>query len=256
MKNIINITVKKQRFNVAVEYQKGSEDLIILLHGLGCTKESFSHVFSHPLFKQYSLLAYDMIGHGDSDKPDGFSYDMKDQADVCEVLIRHFNGKNVHVVTHSMGGAVGLLLPSDRLTSIASYISAEGNLINEDCFISRKLTKESFEVFQRDLYPKFIARLEPGSDFYLSVQKCKELAFYKSSESLVYWSDNGELMKRFKNLTCRKVYFYADRNSNIPVLPLINEANKVEIKDSGHFMMADNPEGFYSELARIIGSEC
>ncbi len=254
MKDFISIMVKKQRFKVAVNYQKGSGDFLIFLHGLGCSKESFRHVFNHPLFKKYSLLAYDMIGHGDSEKPDGFSYDMEDQAEICEALIRHFKGGKVHVVTHSLGGAVGLLLPLERLEAIESFVSAEGNLIKEDCFISRKLTKESFEIFRRELYPKFIARLETDSDYYVSVQRCTEAAFYKSSESLVYWSDNGELMKRFENLKCRKAYFYADRNSDIPVLAMLEEADKVEIKDSGHFMMADNPEGFYSELARFIGS--
>ena len=78
--------------------------------------------------------------------------------------------------------------------------------------------------------------------------------FYKSAESLVHWSDSGELISRFKNLPCRKSYFYGEKNSDMILLQQLNSVEKVMIADSGHFMMNDNPDEFYPRLRKFLGS--
>ncbi len=80
------------------------------------------------------------------------------------------------------------------------------------------------------------------------------LGFYKSAESLVRWSDSGELIFRFKNLPCRKSYFYGEKNSDMVVLHRLNSIEKVMIGSSGHFMMNDNPDEFYSRLRTFLSS--
>ena len=78
--------------------------------------------------------------------------------------------------------------------------------------------------------------------------------FYKSAESLVHWSSSGELISRFKNLSCRKCYFYGERTPDIVVLNRLDAIEKVMIADSGHFMMNDNPDEFYSCLSEFLSS--
>ena len=80
------------------------------------------------------------------------------------------------------------------------------------------------------------------------------LGLYKSAESLVRWSDSGELISYFKNLPCRKSYFYGEKNANTVALHRLNSIEKIMIRNSGHFMMNDNPDEFYPRLSRFLSS--
>ena len=86
------------------------------------------------------------------------------------------------------------------------------------------------------------------------LDKALPLGFYKSAESLVRWSDSGELILRFRNLPCRKAYFYGEKNADIVALHRLNYIEKIMIGSSGHFMMNDNSDGFYPRLGRFLSS--
>ena len=88
-----------------------------------------------------------------------------------------------------------------------------------------------------------------------SLDSAFPLGFYKSAESLVRWSDSGDLLSRFKNLRCKKSYFYGEKNSDLDVLHRLNTIEKVMIGKSGHFMMNDNPDEFYSRLRTFLSSK-
>jgi pimeloyl-ACP methyl ester carboxylesterase len=114
----INITVTGISCRIAIRYRSASPNLIYFLHGLGCSKDSFENVWKQPDFKDFSLLAMDLAGFGHSDRPIDFSYSMEDHAKVCETVLRTFSEPRVHIVAHSMGGAVGLLLADDILNRL------------------------------------------------------------------------------------------------------------------------------------------
>ena len=81
---------------------------------------------------------------------------------------------------------------------------------------------------------------------------CLPRAFYKSCQSLVQWSDSGYLLNRFKALNCKKGYFYGDRNAGIEPLKKLENILRIEIQDSGHMMMMDNPDDFYGKLKSLL----
>ena len=85
------------------------------------------------------------------------------------------------------------------------------------------------------------------------IKQSNALAFYKSSQSLVKWSDGRELRKRFISLKARKIYFYGKRNSAMKVLNELANVEKISISNSGHFLMNDNPREFYHALAQFVG---
>jgi len=86
------------------------------------------------------------------------------------------------------------------------------------------------------------------------VDSALPFAIYKSAESLVRWSNSEDLISRFNNLPCRKSYFYGEQNSDMAVLHRLNSIEKVKISSSGHFMMNDNPDEFYSRLRIFLSS--
>ena len=101
-------------------------------------------------------MTLDYIGFGGSAKPVGFSYEMEDQAAICAEVVKQVFAHKVHIIAHSMGGAIGLLLPPDLLDAALSFANLEGNLSSEDCgIVSRKTVSVSYRGFVKEVLPEF-----------------------------------------------------------------------------------------------------
>ncbi|MFH1998090.1 MAG: alpha/beta hydrolase [Planctomycetota bacterium] len=249
----VDIAVYGSNLEIALAYSKASDDLVLFIHGLGCCKESFESVWDRKDYRDYSLLAIDLAGFGESSKTKSFSYSMEAQAKVCEEVLKRFSFARLHIVAHSMGNAVGLLLPEYLIGITASFANVEGNLIAEDCgLVSRKTISVPFDAFEKDYLPYFVTQFQNEKHHHIRLDKTTAHAFYRSSKSLVEWSDSGQLLDRFLSLPCAKAYFHGDQNANLKTLPLLGTLNRESITGSGHFMMNDNADEFYSKLLKHL----
>ena len=254
-KRIFSIDHDGNKYKVATTFRKRGAELLLLLHGLGCSKQSFRDIWFRYEFNDYSIISLDFLGFGESSKSDNFSYKMEDQASVCAEVVKKISSNKVHIIAHSMGGAIGLLIPPALLNSALTFANLEGNLISEDCgIVSRKTINASFQKFENELLPDLKALSKSLGEGRFFLDSALPFGFYKSAESLVRWSDSGDLLSRFKTLRCRKSYFYGERNSDLDVLHRLNTIEKVMIGRSGHFMMNDNPDEFYSRLRIFLGT--
>ena len=234
-----------------LDHKVRSTDIIVFVHGLACTKDTFRHVFDKPYFPDSSLLIMDLAGFGDSSKSGDYSYTMEDQARLYESIIDKLSPFTLHLVAHSMGAAVALLFAERTFKKVKSFANIEGNLIAEDCnMLSRRIANLSFDQYESRMFVKQKTRFR--DDILLRFDSTTPRAVYKSSVSLVRWSDSGELLRRYNNLACRKRYFWGENNAGMPVLGKLNEEEKCMISGSGHGMMIENPEEFYSKLVDFI----
>jgi len=248
---IIEVEYANTKLKIAADFRRGKEDSLVFIHGLGCSKDAFLHAFNFSFFNDFSILTFDLVGFGDSTKAEEFSYSIEDHAEVCKLVIDKLSLNNIHIVGHSMGGAVALLLIEKLRQRVKSFISLEGNLVGEDCYISRKAAEVSFDEF-KSIFEK-IKENNKNSPWYNMLCKTMPLAFYKSSCSLVEYSDSNELLRKFLELKIKKAYIFGEKNAKMPVLEKIEDKVKVfSISKSGHFMMLDNPEEFYRKLFEII----
>ena len=251
MKNLIETTVNG--YKLSVQYRNcQSDDLIVFIHGLGCSSASFYKAWDFNRLANYSLLAFDLPGFGLSEKPEKYSYSMQDQADLCQKLLEQFRVKRVHMVAHSMGGAIGLLLVQKFLSH--SFINVEGNLISEDCGL---FSRNTIEISEQDFVKQGFFDLRQLTDGYK--ENCFDLvnttpeAFYRSAKSLVQWSDSGKLLDIFNQLTVPALYVYGQDNASMPILQRLNVQTKtIQIPASGHFPMIENADAFYSVVADFI----
>ena len=251
----IPVNLGHKSSTIAAFFRQNGKDLLIFMHGLGGSKQNFSSVWDSPCFKNTSLLAFDFPGFGLSDKPEDFSYKMEEQAQVFEQVFAHFSDYRWHIAAHSMGGAIALLLPQQILDRVKSFADLEGNLIDADCFLSRKIIEQSFEDFYRRFLPRMKDRLADNPMLLEDINRALPMAYFKSAQSLVEWSDTGKLLEKFKDLSCRKAYFYGERNSDIAVLRRLDDIPGIEIPDSGHMMMMENPDVFAKKLSAFMELE-
>ncbi|OGU57552.1 MAG: hypothetical protein A2V66_11135 [Ignavibacteria bacterium RBG_13_36_8] len=238
---------------MGLKHNKESKDLIVFFHGLGCTQESFKYIFNYPDFAKYSLLLIDFIGFGKSSKPEEFSYTMEEQARICELLLETFPKMKIHIVAHSMGGAVPLLFYNELYPRIISFANIEGNLIAADCeMLSRPIVNAGYEKYRDELFEK--QRNDFAQFEGLKFDETTPHAMYLSAKSLVEWSDSNILLEKFKSLKCKKAYFYGEKNKSMEVLNEVNDIEKIMISNSGHSMMLENHVDFYTKLYKFIFS--
>lgn len=228
-----------------------SQDLIVFFHGLGCSKEIFENALTHPVFKRDSLLLFDFAGFGKSGKPADFSYSMEDQAKICEKLLMHFPKVRLHIVAHSMGGAIPLLFSDYIYERIDSFANLEGNLTGADCgLFSRNVIKVSFEEYAGKKFEE--DKIKFSDIIELKFDETTPYAMYRSSKSLVDWSDSEKLAAKFKLLNCRKAYFYGEKSQEQYTIKALEDIRKIMIPNAGHSMMLDNGNYFYRELHKFI----
>jgi len=246
-----------------------STDLILFIHGLGCEKASFA--FAHKAASVWgqgplanaTLLAPDLPGHGESPVSADFSCSMEDHAAVLRALLDSYEFDRLHIVAHSMGGAIGLLLAENHDLPLKSFINVEGNLYTQDGgLLSRKSSSYDEDIFVAEKYQNLLARADgQGPDMQLWAEWgriCDPRAFYRSAVSLVKWSDSGELGTIFKALDCAKAYIHGETSANMAVISRLEGPeggiNCIEIPGAGHFVMTDAPDVFHQTAARIVST--
>ena len=114
---------KVETNGIDLHVRKGGEGpAIVLMHGWVGSAHSWRHVAPRLVDTGYTVIAPDMRGYGDSDKPTSMpdaqgnsrgGYDARNEAlDIAGVL-DHYGIDRAHVVGHDMGAPVALLFAAD-----------------------------------------------------------------------------------------------------------------------------------------------
>lgn len=256
--------------SVDVRYEKrGRGDIeVVAIHGLGCSKESFDGLFTAPEAANAKILTLDLIGFGDSEKPEWFSYALTDQAKVVRAVIDLYDLTKIHVVCHSMGWAVGGILAQKIPEHIASFNSLEGLFLGDDDQYSRKADKFSLDDFKRfgfDEIKQSIRTLmdrfgpNPSLEYWLKyTEKTSPEAYHRSAKSFIHWCDDPASLEWIRALPKKAAYFYGESNNLKQFKDTIEKlrgfVDLIPISNANHFMMLDNPKEFYKRLFERIES--
>ena len=97
----------RTRMGAVSAMDAGAGEPVVLLHGLGATKASFLPTVA-ALAPDHRVVAIDLLGFGDSDKPIAAAYDARFFARSVEALLDALELERAHLVGNSMGGRVAL----------------------------------------------------------------------------------------------------------------------------------------------------
>ncbi len=84
------------------------------------------------------------------------------------------------------------------------------------------------------------------------LESASAIGFYRSAFSLVKWSDSGELLNIFNEISARKAYVYGEKTGELDILNQLNDQICHKIKNSGHFIMVEQPNAFHEVLIKIV----
>lgn len=240
-----------REYRLAAWFRDTGPDLVLFVHGLGCSKESWRQAWSAAPLYGHALLAIDLPGFGASPRPAGFSYDLADQAELLASIINLHASRRVRLVAHSMGAAIASLLPEPVARRVDNLVIVEGRLVSSSCGIAAIAAGVDARRFETEVFPQFRRRVAADRRAAFDLDRADPEAFYRSSRSLIEWTAGDGLVPRLAAFNCPTAFVYGSDNRHLGELQLLDPGVLHEIGDAGHFVMNERPEEFYALLARL-----
>jgi pimeloyl-ACP methyl ester carboxylesterase len=136
----------------------GNGPWLTLIHGFPTSSYDWAPVLP-ALAQGHRLLAFDLLGFGDSDKPSGHDWSSFEQADITEALWRHFGVKETRMVAHDVGMTVALeLLARQEAGGLATRMS-DYTLLNGGVYADFHRPRPAQVTLQRPLIGALAARM-------------------------------------------------------------------------------------------------
>jgi pimeloyl-ACP methyl ester carboxylesterase len=260
-------TLKIKGHSIAY-HREGQGEPILLVHGI--TTYSFIWKNLIPLFaREYDVIAVDLLGCGDSDKPLDVSYAIKDHTERLHRFVTELGIKKFHFVGHDLGGGMGqifavrhpeMLLDLTMINTVAydfwpvqPIIALRTPIVR--LFLMASLDLGTFKlVVQRGIYHKERVTHELMELFMRPVRTVEgRKAFLHFAKCL----DNHDLTEIADDLRRLKIPVLIIRGDTDPYLAAgiseklhqeIPGSELVRIPTGGHFIQEDEPERIVREV--------
>ena len=117
-------SVNVDGIEIAFNYWPGRGTPIVCIHGLTASSMSFIGL-ADSFAGQHAVLAIDLRGRGNSDKPDA-PYGMAQHAHDVAAVLRTFGAESYVVVGHSMGAYIATALAAQEPNLVAGLVMLDG----------------------------------------------------------------------------------------------------------------------------------
>ncbi len=248
--------------------ETGGGQPVVLLHGMGCDGRIWEEVRPE-LARAYRVFTPDLLGHGRSPKP-WRRYRPQLYLDYLVRWLEALDVGPVHVVGHSLGGMLALLLAMERpdlVRSVAGVCPVR--------LVDHTPPREALRAFMRFGLALLFGAPSPGATRRLltegmgmpegaltpeMVARMRE-SFHRSARAVR--STNGQIRRpeavltgRLHEVKCPVWLLWGKRD---PLFPGVEEMARVaermpealpEFMDAGHLPMLEKPEEF---LRRLMG---
>ncbi|HXQ58979.1 MAG TPA: alpha/beta fold hydrolase [Acidimicrobiales bacterium] len=133
----------------------GHGPAILLIHGIAGSSKTWEQVI--PLLaRDHTVVAADLIGHGDSDKPPG-DYSLGAHASALRDLLSVLGIERVTVVGQSFGGGVAMQMSYQYPENCERLVLVDsGGLGRDVSWLLRLLTVPGVEYTLPVLFPRFV----------------------------------------------------------------------------------------------------
>jgi pimeloyl-ACP methyl ester carboxylesterase len=255
--------------------EAGTGPPALAVHGLGGTKGSFLPTVA-ALASRFRIIAVDLPGFGDSDKPIGARYDARFFADAVVDLLDALALERAHLIGNSLGGRAvleaGLRYPSrvGRLALLAPSLAWQ----RERPWLGLlRLTRPELGLVQvtpRRLVEAIVHRLIPGADEGWTAAGVDEFlrayltpagraAFYAAARHIYLEQPHGEggFWTRLSALQADALFVWGRHDRVVPIAfarhveAALPRARHLEL-DCGHVPQIELPRQTHNALAAFL----
>ncbi len=255
--------------------EAGDGPPVVALHGLGGTKGSFLPTVA-ALAGRFRVIAVDLPGFGDSDKPVGAPYDARFFARAVVDLLDALELDRAHLIGNSLGGRVALeagLRDPDRAGRLALLAPSMAWRRDRPWVPLLRLVPPELGLVQlapRPVVDAIVRRLIPGADDGWAAAGVDEFlrayltpagraAFYAAARQIYLEEPHGEdgFWPRLKTLQPEALFVWGKRDRIVPiafarhVAESLPQARHVEL-DCGHVPQVERPAETHEAVAEFL----
>ena len=248
---------------------------MLCLHGLGGTKASFLPTVA-ALSDAYRVVALDLPGFGESDKPIGAPYNATWLARVAVEALDALGVERAHLVGNSMGGRVAIeagLTQGDRVDGLALLSPALAWLRDRRWLPLVRLVRPELGLLQvapRPVVEGMVRRMLPrGMDDWAEVGLDEFLrsfltargraAFYAAARSIYLDEPHGDdgFWTRLAELAPDSLFVWGRRDTLVPIAfmrhveRVLPAARHVEL-DCGHVPQLEAPGATHAAIRDFL----
>ncbi len=250
-------------------------ETVLCLHGLGGTKASFLPTVA-ALASRYRVVAMDLPGFGESDKPIGAPYNAEWFARTAFDTLDALDVRQAHLVGNSMGGRVAIeagLMQRDRVRGLVLLSPALAWLRDRRWAPVVRLLRPELGLLQvtpRPVVERLVRRLIPGGGKGWAAAGVDEFlrayltprgraAFYAAARNIYLDEPNGEdgFWKRLSGLSTDAMFVWGRRDTLVPIAFMkhveraLPSARHVEL-DCGHVPQLERPRETHAAIADFL----
>ncbi len=247
-------------------HESGHGKPLILIHGLGASSYTW-HKIAPQLARTYRVIAIDLKGFGESDKPLDARYSIFDQARLIEDYITRNKLRGATLIGHSYGGGVALAVAL-KLRDAGAYRIKKLVLI--DSIAYRQPLPIFFQLLKTPVIGEIGLSLVPPE---VQMERALSIAYYEDSKvteetvktyasalhseggrhALLYTINNldpaqaDEVSKHYKELTLPALVLWCDHDKIVPLrigkrlIQDLPNARIDVIEDCGHIPHEEQP---------------
>ncbi|MFD1294773.1 alpha/beta fold hydrolase [Lutibacter holmesii] len=241
---------------------------LLILHGYFGMSDNWRSL-GNKFAENFEVHLIDQRNHGRSFHTDDFDYELLVE-DLCQYIENH-NLSKVHLLGHSMGGKVAMLFAVTHPEMVNKLIVADIspkyykphhqqilaalNAVNFSIQDSRKKVEEVLKMYIE----------EPGI-----LQFLLKNVYWKTKGQLAYRfnihsltennSEVGEALPSFTHFNGATLFLkgensnYITKNEESLIEAHFSNATIVTVKNAGHWLHAENPSDFYTEVVTFLNN--
>ena len=266
------IHTKRGRISTA---QAGEGEPLLMLHGLGGTKASFLPTIAALAPQGRRVIAADLPGFGDSDKPIAARYDPKFFSRAVIALMDALELDRTDVVGHSLGGRVALeaLLHAPERFGRAVLMTPSLAWLRERPWAPfLRLVRPELGLLHpapRPVVERVVAQLVPGGssryaaagidEFLRSYVTARGRAAFYASARHIYLEKPEHFWERLRRLERPALFVWGSRDPLVPagferhVREAVPHAQHVTL-DCGHIPQIERPAELHRAIAHFLRS--
>ena len=241
----------------------GEGETIVFIHGLGSSSQDW-YLQRDFFSKDFQVLAYDVRGHGQSEKS-APPYRIEGFAEDLSALLDELNIKKAHLVGLSLGGLIAFQFAVDYPEMVNTL-----TIVNSWADMRPKNFQDRMRIFQRTVLFKLLSMRKIGEvigkklfikpeqsellqSFIESWAKNHKPSYMASFKAGIEWS----VADRLGEITAPVLVISADEDytpveSKQAYVDKIADARLAVIKDSRHATPVEHPEEFNRVLAEFL----
>jgi pimeloyl-ACP methyl ester carboxylesterase len=256
--------LRKTVNGIGINYeQKGSGELVVLLHGWGSNIKLFANLIDL-LSAKYTVVAMDMPGFGESEEPKT-PWCVDDYVQFVIDFLKDYDAKEVTLLGHSFGGRVIIKMHSRE--SLPFKVK-KVILVDSAGIMPPKSNKKSwrtryYKMGKAVLSTKLVQKLAPDAleNFRKKMGSADYAAASPMMRQVMVKVVNEDLEPYLPNIKCPTLLVWGVNDTATPLSDgekmekLIPDAGLVRLENAGHYSFLEQQFTFNRVMCSFMGIE-